>query len=232
MNIVRSFFLHKICLIAFTHPFLLSESLVAKDSNDSATHSTHLHGYAELTIALDGDLLEINLESPAFNIIGFEYKAKSAKEIQRLEKSEELLKAAERIFSFKGTHCDLKNSEASIENSADPNKASRGTEHEGHAERHDQEEHHEHRKHEEHHEYWGHEEHEEHEEHHDREKQHSEISSNYVYECDAGENLTAIDVKLISHFPAIEKLKVMWVTNERQGALDLTESAETVLIRQ
>lgn len=219
INIVKSFFLHKICLIAFTHAFLLSEPLVAKDSNDSVTHSTHLHGYAELTIALDGDLLEINFESPAINIVGFEYKAKSTKEIQRLEKSEALLKAAERIFSFNGTHCELKNLEVNIENSADPDKASRGIEHEGHVERHYQEEHHEHR------------EHEEHEEHHDREKQHSEISSNYLYECDAGENLTVINVKLIRYFPAIEKLKVMWVNNERQGAMDLTESSEAVIIR-
>lgn len=37
----------------------------------------HEHGVASLNVALDGNILEIQLESPAMNIVGFEYAATS-----------------------------------------------------------------------------------------------------------------------------------------------------------
>ena len=248
MNMIRSLFYYKIVLVAFSYSFLLSVSLTAKGSNNTAVHDVHLHGYAELTIALDSDLLEINFDSPAFNIVGFEHQPKSSKEIQRVRESQALLNSAERIFSFKGTNCNLKNSEVSIENFAGPKIISREIEHDGHKvhpeeyhaheahaeqdhlendghEKHAQEIHAENNTHENHAEHDGHESNNKQKEHH------SEISSSYVYECDAGEKLTVIGVSLIRHFPSLEKVKVMWVTNQRQGAVDLTENAETVVLR-
>ena len=248
MNMIRSLSYCKIFSVAFSCSFLLSQSLTAEGSNNTAAHDAHLHGYAELTIALDSDLLEINFDSPAFNIVGFEHQPKSSKEIQRVRESQALLNSAERIFSFKGTNCNLKNSEVNIENIAEPQINSRKTEHDGHKghpeeyhaheahaekdhlendghEKHAQESHAENNTHENHAEHDGHESNNEHEEYH------SEISSSYVYECDAGEKLTVIGVSFIRHFPNLEKVKVMWVTNERQGAVDLTENAKIVVLR-
>jgi len=45
-------------------------------------HSAHLHGHAELTLALEGRALEINLASPAANIVGFEHKATSSEQLR------------------------------------------------------------------------------------------------------------------------------------------------------
>ncbi len=248
MNMIRSLFYYKIVLIAFSCSFLLSESLTAKGSNNTAAHDVHLHGYAELTIALDSDLLEINFDSPAFNIVGFEHQPKSSKEIQRVSESQALLNSAKRIFSFKGTNCTLKNSEVSIENFAEPQIIPREIEQDGHKghleeyharEAHGEQDHlekdghekHAHEGHSENNTHENHAEHDGHESNNEQEEHHSEISSSYVYECDAGEKLTVIDVSLIRHFPYLEKVKVMWVTNQRQGAVELTENAGTVVLR-
>ena len=202
MNNARSFLLHKLCIIAFAYSFLISEALSAKGSIESETHDAHLHGYAELTIALEGDLLEINFESPAFNIVGFEYKAKTRREIQTVKESQALLEAPERIFSFKGTKCNLKSSEANLANLDDAHKILRKVEPD---------------------EYHEHDEHDE---------QHSQISSDYVYICDSGRKLTGLEIELIRYFPAIHELRVMWVTDEGQGGVNLTKSSKTVVIRQ
>lgn len=43
------------------------------DHDEHREHDAHEHGAAELTIAWSGDTLAIDLSTPAFNVLGFEY---------------------------------------------------------------------------------------------------------------------------------------------------------------
>ena len=98
--------------------FLLSSMSIAENSSQhnhghSDKHSTseqqaHLHGSAELTLALEGNSLEINLESPATNIVGFEHKATSEQQIKAVEQAKSILESSPRLFSFSGSDCVLK----------------------------------------------------------------------------------------------------------------------------
>lgn len=46
-------------------------------SEEHGSLGAHEHGVASLNVALDGQVLEIQLESPAMNIVGFEHAASS-----------------------------------------------------------------------------------------------------------------------------------------------------------
>lgn len=57
--------------------FALSPLSLAVDEHEhehEQSLSAHLHGVATLNIALDDQQLELQLNSPAMNIVGFEYK--------------------------------------------------------------------------------------------------------------------------------------------------------------
>ncbi len=47
-------------------------------------HRAHSHGHAELSIAIDSLVGQLEFKSPAESIVGFEHKAKSDKDVQRL----------------------------------------------------------------------------------------------------------------------------------------------------
>jgi len=60
-------------------PLTLAQA--AEHTHEHAEHaslSAHEHGAAQLNAALDGQTLELQLESPAMNLVGFEYRAKTA----------------------------------------------------------------------------------------------------------------------------------------------------------
>ena len=77
------------------------------DKYPESAQQAHLHGSAELTLALEGDALEISFESPAANIVGFEYKAMSEKHIKAVEQARVKLESSD-LFLFFGSDCRLK----------------------------------------------------------------------------------------------------------------------------
>ena len=79
-------------------PLLLTASI-------SSANEAHVHGLAHLTLALEGNVLAIQFESPAGNLIGFEHKAKTEQEIQKVTQAKQVLSATDKVFTFHGTEC-------------------------------------------------------------------------------------------------------------------------------
>jgi hypothetical protein len=77
------------------------------DKYPESAQQAHLHGSAELTLALEGNALEISFESPAANIVGFEHKATSEKHIKAVEQARVKLESSD-LFLFFGSDCRLK----------------------------------------------------------------------------------------------------------------------------
>lgn len=81
-------------------------SLVANahdhDHGHEHQHSlaAHVHGVATLNIALEGQQLEMHLESPMMNIVGFEYQPSSAADKQAVVEAERTLKDEQLIFAL------------------------------------------------------------------------------------------------------------------------------------
>lgn len=60
----------------------------------------HEHGVGRLDVALEGQTLELELESPAMNIVGFEHEATSAEDKAKVAAAREVLLKPNALFSM------------------------------------------------------------------------------------------------------------------------------------
>lgn len=79
-------------------------------SHDSL--GAHEHGVASLNAALDGNLLELQLESPAMNLVGFEHAAKSDADKAKVASARKHLEQPQALFALPiEAKCALQESE-------------------------------------------------------------------------------------------------------------------------
>ena len=64
---------------------LLALGLAATPALAQANPRAHQHGHAELQAAFDGPLVDLLLESPAYNLLGFEHQPRTAEQKQKLD---------------------------------------------------------------------------------------------------------------------------------------------------
>ncbi|MEW7992303.1 MAG: DUF2796 domain-containing protein [Candidatus Thiodiazotropha sp.] len=75
--------------------------------SDHEHHEAHVHGEAELLIAIEGDALEIEFRSPAMNIVGFEHRPADKAQMEAVEAAIGTLKQAELVFGIpSGAKCE------------------------------------------------------------------------------------------------------------------------------
>jgi hypothetical protein len=193
-------------------PSLLALSLVlamgpvcAGDKHDHhhhehRQHDSHVHGIAELNLALDGREMQIELDSPAANLVGFEHAPSSAADRAALDQAVAVLEQGERLFVFnRAAGCRL--ADVEIESELIDG------EHEGHK----------------HHDEHDHDEKSHHGHQHDGET-HADIKAAYRFECDNPARLEQLDVELFRRFAGTERLNVQFVIDDKQGAAELTAS--------
>lgn len=172
----------------------------------------HVHGLSELTIAMEGDSLEIQFESPAMNLIGFEHKATSNKDIGTVKKAESILSQPESLFLMSGANCRQIKTTVDISSLIE--------EHDHHAEPH--KDHHD-----------DHDDHKDNDNHkdHDDHESHSEMVASYSYSCKELTKISSIKVALFDVFPGIHKINTMWVMDSKQGSATLTAKIPTATFR-
>ena len=194
----------------------------------------HVHGLSELTIASEGEDLNIQLTSPAMNIVGFEYKAVSKKDIEAIKNAESILNQPEVLFLFSDNGCKPINIDVDIsglieedDHGQHDNKQNHHKDHDDHKE-HDDHDHHK-----DHDDHKKHDDHTDHKDHHDHDKHesHSEIVANYRYRCKDIAKLSSIQVSLFEAFSGIHKIHTMWLTPSKQGSVTLTAKNQMVEFR-
>ena len=173
----------------------------------------HVHGLSELTIAMENDAVEIQLTSPAMNLVGFEHRATSKKDIAAVENAESILRKHKALFSFSGSVCKHLETAVDVSTLIDIN--------DHHYESHKDEHHHESQKGEHHH---GHKDHGEAE-------SHSEIVAKYKFSCRDASKLSSIEVALFDYFRGIHEIHAMWVVHSQQGSKELTANNTVVQFR-
>jgi len=72
-----------------------------------AQHHAHVHGVAELQLLQDGEMLSIELRSPALNILGFEHPVEHADYLQAAEQARAKLSDSGSLFRLEGGACQL-----------------------------------------------------------------------------------------------------------------------------
>ena len=95
--------LKKLLKFAFLLPIILLSEAFAQNG-----HNSHVHGTSNITIALDNNVLQIQLKTPLMDIAGFEGKPKTQLQKQTLKKVSNELKNWENIFKFPVGSCSNK----------------------------------------------------------------------------------------------------------------------------
>lgn len=200
---------------------LLSTGALAEDKRGADAHQ---HGHGALYLALEGETLAIEMETPGADILGFEHAAKAAEDKATVEKARKILNDPATLFGLSGAAgCTL--TDADIEIGADEEHADdhsgedhRGDDHDKHAD----DEH-------------GHDEHSDedhdkhadddhgHDDHADEETSHSEVHAQYTLTCGAPSKITGLDLtEFFAAFPNAEELDAAILTDDGQASGEIT----------
>jgi len=193
-------------------PFALLP-LVAAQAHEAHEHGSlgaHEHGVGRLNAALDGQTLELELQSPAMNLVGFEHPATTDADKAKVAAVRALLDKPLELFNLpKGAGCVVANQELESPLFGDPApeeadddddddhapEAAAGTqpavaEH-----------------------------------HHD----HSEIHAHYQFTCATPAALKTLDLgQVFKTFPATHKIQVQLISGSGQQGVDVTPEAATL----
>ena len=184
-------------LITLTIAFFMVAQPIYADSLEA-----HMHGLSELTIAMENQTLEIQLISPAINLIGFEHKARTKEEIAAVSDVLDQLRDHKTLFAFSGANCSHVETSIDVASLIDSDNHKNSTKHD--------------------------DEHDDDHEEHAENNSHSNIIANYQLFCENKPSLASITVDLFDAFPATHKIQVMWVVQTRQGAVTLTANKRKI----
>ena len=172
-----------------------------------SSERAHEHGVGSLSIAVEGNEVEIELIVPGSDVVGFEHLPSSESERQAVIMGAKTLRDDSRIVILSPkAGCRIEDVEISsglMKNQKDDHKAE-------HKDEHKDEHKHEHK-------------HEHKAEHKDEHKEvHAEFIAHYHFHCDHPEKLTGARVGFFKVFPTARELEVKWITPAGQGAAELT----------
>lgn len=166
--------------------------------------ASHSHGGAKLGVVLDKSKVTIELDTPVFNIAGFEHSPKTQAQKDIVAKAEKQLKSGSNLFTFNDSAgCRLVSGPSAVHLFAHDDHDEK--EHEGHD---DHKDHNDHDSHE------GHDDHDE--------EEHKDILVQYEFLCSAPSKLTSARINLFDSFSNLTELDVTYLSPSAQRAATLT----------
>lgn len=167
-------------------------------------HNAHQHGVSEMNLAIEGSRVEIELESPGSDIVGFEHAPSTAADLQAIAGAVKKLKNGSRLFAFPmAADCKLEKSVVEAPSAEDhEDKHGHGHKHghkDGHVHGHDREE--------------------------KKGETHSEFHAHYYFACAKPRELKHVEVKLFDVFPRAEEIEVQAIISNRQFKRELTRGS-------
>jgi hypothetical protein len=190
-------------------PFALLPLAIAQAAESSNEHveehaslGTHEHGVGRLNAALDGNTLELELENPSMNLVGFEHVAKSAVDQATVAGAKTDLEKPLSLFAVPAAaKCSVAKVELHSPLFGDKPDADEDDDHD-----HDHDDH-------------AKDDGDEHEhEHH-----HSEIHASYTLTCAEPAALTSLDLApLFKRFPSLHQVQAQLIGPNGQQGGELT----------
>ncbi|KAF0867098.1 DUF2796 domain-containing protein [Pseudomonas sp. LD120] len=164
----------------------------------------HEHGVARLNAALDGQVLELELQSPAMNLVGFEHAPSTDVDRAKVAAARTQLEHPLALFSLpKAAACVVAKQELESPLFGDtPQADDHDDDHDHDAKDADGHEHH---------------------------HQHSEIHAHYQFTCANPEALRNLDLGAVfKTFPATQKIQVQLISPSGQQGVEATAQAATL----
>jgi uncharacterized protein DUF2796 len=185
--------------------FLIAGSLLPSLAIAAENPGAHEHGRAALQLAIENNRMELIFTSPAFNLAGFEHKARTDEEKQQLADIRQWLETTPLINTESAT-CTLKSATVSLGGETGSG---------------DDNDHHDH-----------HEEHNHHDEHHGEEATHRDYEVTQQLTCDSLAPEALLTSPLPARFPQVEELRIEWVGASGQGSSQLSPANRTFRVSE
>lgn len=178
--------------------WVLVAVLMVPGPSRAEVHGAHRHGVAQLLVVAQAAVINIELSTPGFNLLGFEHHPHTELQRSRLNSVQALLADGGSLFSFRHSdshsRCslldyrldfgDIANSQAYVQTKPGLDKHGAG--------------------------------------------RHSNITATYRFHCQQDEGVAELNVEVLRTFPGIDRLDVQWVIDGRQGAASLNKSRRNI----
>lgn len=192
----------------------------------------HVHGIVNIDMVIDNNMLMMELDSPAINLVGFEHEPESKAEHESIDKAQAALEDVSKWLTIGNGECTLTKAKASSSfEDEDHHDEEHKHDHDKHEHaKHDEHDHdkheHDHAKHDEHdHDHDKHE-HAKHDDHDHDHEQHNAFHAEYQYLCKQPEAIKRMTLSLSNQFNGIEEIELKWIVNGKQG-LNLLAKGQT-----
>ena len=188
-------------------PLAIAHAADEHDHEHAHEHGSlgaHEHGVGRLNAVLDGQALELEFDSPAMNLVGFEHQATTPADKAKVAAARKQLENPLALFNLpKGAGCVISTQELNSPLFGDKPEAD-----------HDDDDDHDHDA-----------KDGAHEHHHD----HSEIHAHYQFTCATPTALSNLDLtQVFKTFPATQKIQVQLIGPSGQQGVEATATAATL----
>lgn len=177
----------------------------------------HVHGVSTLELAVEGNVVEIDLLSPGMDIVGFEYESSSDADKEAVEAAIRAMLVPQNIFTLpQAADCRLTKVLAHLHSGDHDHEEGEDhglleeAGHDGHAE--DEE-----------HEYEEHAEGEDHD--HEESAKHSEFRASYSFACEHPEELKTVEFPFFESFENAQEIEAQYVTDAGAGSAEIARDA-------
>ncbi|UJJ32857.1 DUF2796 domain-containing protein [Halopseudomonas maritima] len=187
-------------LLALSLALPFSQPLFAHEHHDHEHDSlgAHEHGVASLNLVVDGNQVSLELDSPAANLVGFEYQPSTEADLATVARVKSELQQANGLFTLTpAAGCQLQQ----VELDSPLFAAHDHDEHEGHDHADDDQ---------------------------DGHAEHADIQGRFDYTCDAPEHLEALTLPLFNTYPAMQRIQVQAITASGQHGAALSADQPTL----
>jgi hypothetical protein len=170
-----------------------------KEHKGHEQHAAHVHGEAELLVALEGNSLDIEFLSPAMNIVGFEHQPTNEAQSHSVESAVKTLQQPGLLFNLpEAAQCQ------SVSVEVETPLAWHDKHEHGHSKQ-------------------GADKHSSH-----GEETHSDFTGHYRFTCAQMPRLNAIVIEIFKQFPGTERIDAQHISSRGQGKKELTPSRNTL----
>lgn len=202
--------------------FSTSLIMAFASASSAIAGSVHQHGKADLQLVIENDLVHMTFIAPADSIVGFEHKALSKEELKSVDYAEKVMRSYNNIVGLNQSQCETRDVAIELGGLIPAKTNNHGAaHHHGHDE--------------EHHQHDDHDEHDEHNHHDssddDNEHQHFEVSASYQLACQDLSKLTSISVNAFAQFHSLESVQVVWLKDDKQGAVNVTPATHLIQLK-
>lgn len=180
---------------------LLPVFLVSAAMSTVIQHDAHVHGHAELAVAIDeSGVLQVEFRSPAYDIYGFERAPESDAETAIIAEANARFAVFGDVVSFSGGQCEIVSFQISW-----------GAGHEdGEHDHHD-----------------GHDHHDDHDQHNEQ-ADHGDVHVTYSGRCAQPDRINAVSTNLLDRFESLSEIDGVFLSPTRQLGLEFTQSQTSV----